>query len=168
MATRPIVLVWKSHGQRSLAGYSPWGRKQSDTTQRLKSDSSNRAGHPPSTRQVPALSPEGPTGTFEKVWRFHHLPISSPNCHPHHRAQCVCVSLVPFSSIHLSHPQGPFPKEAHDLPQWSLMSGALASIIPAELILCLKIAWDLNFHSPIRFQRNLYKMRKVSLWLCCL
>ena len=22
----------KSHGQRSLAGYSPWGRKESDTT----------------------------------------------------------------------------------------------------------------------------------------
>ena len=23
------------HGQRSLAGYSPWGRKESDTTERL-------------------------------------------------------------------------------------------------------------------------------------
>ena len=25
----------KSHGQRSLVGYSPWGRKQSDTSERL-------------------------------------------------------------------------------------------------------------------------------------
>ena len=25
----------KSHGQRSLAGYSPWGRKESDTTDKL-------------------------------------------------------------------------------------------------------------------------------------
>ena len=25
----------KSHGQRSLAGYSPWGCKESDTTERL-------------------------------------------------------------------------------------------------------------------------------------
>ena len=25
----------KSHGQRSLAGYSPWGRRESDTTERL-------------------------------------------------------------------------------------------------------------------------------------
>ena len=24
-----------SHGQRSLAGYSPWGRKESDTTKRV-------------------------------------------------------------------------------------------------------------------------------------
>ena len=25
----------ESHGQRSLAGYSPWGRKESDTTEQL-------------------------------------------------------------------------------------------------------------------------------------
>ena len=25
----------ESHGQRSLAGYGPWGRKESDTTERL-------------------------------------------------------------------------------------------------------------------------------------
>ena len=25
----------ESHGQRSLAGYSPWGRKESDTTEHL-------------------------------------------------------------------------------------------------------------------------------------
>ena len=28
----PVSLSGKSHGQRSLAGYSPWGRKVSDTT----------------------------------------------------------------------------------------------------------------------------------------
>ena len=28
----PIFLPGKSHGQRSLAGYSPWGCKESDTT----------------------------------------------------------------------------------------------------------------------------------------
>ena len=26
----------KSHGQRSLVGYSPWGHKESDTTERLQ------------------------------------------------------------------------------------------------------------------------------------
>ena len=35
MATHSSILAWKSHGQRSLAGYSPWGRKESDTTERL-------------------------------------------------------------------------------------------------------------------------------------
>ena len=30
------------HGQRSLAGYSPWGRKESDTTERLSTAYSTR------------------------------------------------------------------------------------------------------------------------------
>ena len=29
----PVFLPGKFHGQRSLAGYSPWGHKQSDTTE---------------------------------------------------------------------------------------------------------------------------------------
>ena len=28
-----VFLPGKSHGQRSLAGYSPWGHKESDTTE---------------------------------------------------------------------------------------------------------------------------------------
>ena len=32
MATHPSSLAWKIHGQRSLGGYSPWGRRESDTT----------------------------------------------------------------------------------------------------------------------------------------
>ena len=35
MATHSSTLAWKIHGQRSLVGYSPWGRKESDTTERL-------------------------------------------------------------------------------------------------------------------------------------
>ena len=31
----PVFLPGKSHGQRSLAGYSPWGLKESDTTELL-------------------------------------------------------------------------------------------------------------------------------------
>ena len=29
----PVVLHWKSHGQRSLVGYSPWGHKELDTAE---------------------------------------------------------------------------------------------------------------------------------------
>ena len=36
MATTPAFLPEKSHGQRSLAGYSPCGHKESDTTEQLK------------------------------------------------------------------------------------------------------------------------------------
>ena len=31
----PVLLPGKSHGRRSLVGYSPWGRKESDTTEWL-------------------------------------------------------------------------------------------------------------------------------------
>ena len=31
----PVFLPGKSHRWRNLAGYSPWGRKESDTTERL-------------------------------------------------------------------------------------------------------------------------------------
>ena len=33
----PVLLPGKSHGQRSLVGYSPWGCKESDTAERLHS-----------------------------------------------------------------------------------------------------------------------------------
>ena len=35
MAPTPVLLPGKSHGRRSVVGYSPWGRKESDTTERL-------------------------------------------------------------------------------------------------------------------------------------
>ena len=31
----PVLLLGKSHGQKSLVGCSPWGRQESDTTERL-------------------------------------------------------------------------------------------------------------------------------------
>ena len=35
MAPTPVLLPGKSHGRRSLLGCSPWGREESDTTERL-------------------------------------------------------------------------------------------------------------------------------------
>ena len=35
IATHSSILAWKSHGQRSLAGYSPCGHKESDTTDKF-------------------------------------------------------------------------------------------------------------------------------------
>ena len=36
MATHSSILPGKSHGQRSLVDYSPWGHKELDTTEQLK------------------------------------------------------------------------------------------------------------------------------------
>ena len=35
MAAHSVLLPGKSHGRKSQVGYSPWGRKESDTTERL-------------------------------------------------------------------------------------------------------------------------------------
>ena len=40
----PLFLPGKSHGQRNLVGYSLWGRKESDLTERLNT-------HPPQYTQ---------------------------------------------------------------------------------------------------------------------
>ena len=33
MATHSSIIAGAAHGQRSLTGYSPWGPKESDTTE---------------------------------------------------------------------------------------------------------------------------------------
>ena len=44
MATLSSILAWKiPWTERSLAGYRPWGCKESDTTERLN-DNNNRKG----------------------------------------------------------------------------------------------------------------------------
>ena len=35
METHSSILAWKSHGQKILVGYSPWGHKELDMTERL-------------------------------------------------------------------------------------------------------------------------------------
>ena len=37
MSTHFSILAWRTHGQRSLVGYSPRGRKELDMTERLHS-----------------------------------------------------------------------------------------------------------------------------------
>ena len=42
----PIVLPGKSHGQKRLEGYSPWGHKESDTTKQLNNNETPELGLP--------------------------------------------------------------------------------------------------------------------------
>ena len=35
MATYSSILAWEFHGQRSLMGYSPWGHKELDMTEKI-------------------------------------------------------------------------------------------------------------------------------------
>ena len=44
MATHCSIFAWSTHGQRSLAGYSPWGHKELDTTERINNNNINNKG----------------------------------------------------------------------------------------------------------------------------
>ena len=47
LQSTPVLLTGKSHGRRSLVGYSPWCRKESDMTERLHFTSSKSNYLPP-------------------------------------------------------------------------------------------------------------------------
>ena len=51
-----MLLPGKSHGQRSLIGYSPWGHKESDTTERLHSLIVNMGSPSGSSGKEPACN----------------------------------------------------------------------------------------------------------------
>ena len=59
----PVPLPGKSHGQKSLAGYSPWGRKELDTTE-VTPHSSRTAGNARMHPEVEA-SPVSPAGSSQ-------------------------------------------------------------------------------------------------------
>ena len=42
VTTVPVFLPREFHGQRSLVGYSPWGHKESDTTEQLSAAQRNK------------------------------------------------------------------------------------------------------------------------------
>ena len=52
----PVFLPGVSHGQRSLVGYSPWGHKESDTTEWLT--------HTPLQKELEKQAPQSPAQFF--------------------------------------------------------------------------------------------------------
>ena len=47
MQPTPVFSPGKSHGRRSLAGYSPWGRKESDMTEPFHYQKGSASGKEP-------------------------------------------------------------------------------------------------------------------------
>ena len=88
----PIFLPGKSNGQKSLAGYSPWGCKELDRTERLnnRQDCSTTWQHKPDNRDFILQAqnshsmhshsqwhqPQPPRGTWLVWYSVLHLPTS--------------------------------------------------------------------------------------------
>ena len=52
----PVFLPGKSHGQRSLGSYSPWGHKESDVTDRLSVHNNGGKGSSNSNNETATFS----------------------------------------------------------------------------------------------------------------
>ena len=62
----PVLLPGKSHGRRIVVGYSPWGRKASDRTERLHFTlDANICPPPPQTEHFPSVGIISPKYLFE-------------------------------------------------------------------------------------------------------
>ena len=55
----PVLLPGKSHGQRSLVGYSPWGRKESDTIERFHFHFQKTLESPWECKEIKLVNPKG-------------------------------------------------------------------------------------------------------------
>ena len=74
MAIHFRILAWKIHGQRNLVSYSPWGCKESDTTERMTLSllwdqpvcSSHAYAHP----EVTILHLGGALSSYRKTQRY--------------------------------------------------------------------------------------------------
>ena len=49
----PVFLPGKFHGQRSLVGYSPWGRRESDMTEQLSTHKREKISHLVNLYKIP-------------------------------------------------------------------------------------------------------------------
>ena len=87
MATHSSILAWKNPMDGGTwLGYSPWGRKESDMTERLHS-LAHSDYQCPLFHSVHYFLPSVAQALYNKILRFHHIVLS-----PQH-------SSVQFSSV---------------------------------------------------------------------
>ena len=87
-ATHPRVLAWRIQGWRSLVGYSPWGCKESDTTDRRSTQTRPRFLRP--------FPHAGPSRTWSRVRCALCGPVSRPGWWLHR-----WTDLSHLKSVHL-------------------------------------------------------------------
>ena len=137
----PIFLPGKAHGWRSLAGYSPWGRKESDTTERLTH-----------THDVSQFSPSLAPDSIGCMRSFNYLLLFSVNL------KISIGSVQSLSRVQLfATPR----TAAHQASQsitnsWSLLKlMSIESVMPSNrLILCCPLLLPPSIFPSIRVFSN--------------
>ena len=110
MAPHSSTLAWKSLGWRSVVGYSPWGRKESDTTEQLHlhyslmetTASSRLSGTFQSSNVIatPVPAPELPPLTAVPVWVDLAISVSG-----HPVFLCLWVTVNEHVVTSAEHPR---------------------------------------------------------------
>ena len=81
MATLSSILAWRIYGQRSLVGHSPWGHKESDTTEQLRLSDSNHKWMWPRATQVIShirMFPTEPASVTSETSLISHCCLLTP------------------------------------------------------------------------------------------
>ena len=130
----PILLPGKSHGRRSLVGCSPWGGKESDTTERLithahsiQQPGTNLVTSPPAAN--PPVAPYCPWAGGQIL--PHCVLRPCPPLHP-------CFASTPFLALSV-------------MLDWPLVSlDPPSTLLPLlqGLCTCLSSAWNTLTSSP--------------------
>ena len=184
----PVLLPGKSHGQRSLVGYSPWGCKESDMTERLQFHQGGEAGPavPPQNLICEDGTPQRTICTLEHStalgtwWALNFLYetksllllLVSLKGNKFHTCVLNCVQLVcdpmdcspPGSSVRgmsqaWTLQWGPFPPPG-DLPDSGIKPLSPESPAPqaGSVLLC-------HLGSPSIFYRELARINMLGLFL---
>ena len=75
----PVILAGEFHGQRSLAGYSPWGRKESNMTEWLSLTPLIITSFKPLFTQCERGAKQSQENSKRRLWPQSHP--SNRNCH---------------------------------------------------------------------------------------
>ena len=139
--TTPVLLPGKSHGHRSLVGYSPWGRKELDMTQWL-----SMAQHSTVILKIrfASVPTSVPTRLSDFTFTFHF--------HALEKEMAACSSVLAWRMPGTVEPDGLPSMGSHRVRHdWRDLAAAAATKHDYSLLL--------PCHSSFCFLQNLYHSR---------
>ena len=110
MTTHSSILPGKSYGQRSPAGYCPWGREESDTTDRLAVHTQTHDAVITVALSLKKKTSENRTGRWIWVWDVGET---------HPSQYSLKISFVPDSPLHMTSCLPVNPLGSHFHPQFA-------------------------------------------------
>ena len=148
----PVFLPGESHGRRSLVGYSPWGRKESDTTERLHFHFQPVLGSPPLSQMPSSVGfilkfPRSELSSFYPCGQLPAHPVSSRHHYPHCLLKKICVESIIFYYPRLPPILNcPSPLSIRELEKVASLVSQLVKNLPATQE---TLVWFVGWEDPL-------------------